>query len=400
MTVFRHTILLVDDEAAIRFGVGDFLTLRGFAVREAASAAEALESASAVRPDAVIIDHALPDGNALDVIPRLREIDPGVFIVLLTAHGSIELAVEAVKAGAEQFLTKPVDLETLLVVLERGLEARRHRQRQAAHERLESRQGLEPFLGDSPAVRAFERAARKLAASDSPVLLLGETGTGKRDLARWLHDNSPRAGEAFVDLSCAGLSRDALQMELFGHEARAGLLEMADRGTACLDEIGDVDPQVQPLLLQVFADRRCRRLGGGRARAVDIRLIAATRHDLGRMERENKFSAELFFRIGTIPLPVPPLRERRQDIPALAEALIEKLAYDFGRRRLALTPGALRVLKSYDWPGNLRELRNVLERAVLLSEQSHIDAADLRSLAPTVGAGVRALVPSFARALL
>jgi DNA-binding NtrC family response regulator len=409
MNANRSEILLVDDEAAIRFGVGDFLSSKGFTVREAATAAEALEAVQAARPDAMVIDYRLADGNALDVIPRVREIDPRIFIILLTAHGTIELAVEAVKAGAEQFLTKPVDLETLLVVLRRGLEARRNRQRQMATERLDSRRELRPFLGESNAVRALERSARKLAAADSPVLLLGETGTGKRELARWLHDNGLRAGGPFVDLNCAGLSRQLLESELFGHErgafrgageTKVGLLEVANRGTVFLDEIGDVDPEVQPKLLKVLEDRHFRRLGGDRDRPVDVRLIAATRHDLGRMARENKFCSDLYFSINTIPLLLPPLRERRQDIPPLAEALVEDMADDFGRRSVALTPDALRSLQAYDWPGNLRELHNVLERAVLLNERGYIDAADLQSIPALVahrGSAVKPMAPYLLR---
>jgi DNA-binding NtrC family response regulator len=389
MNANRSEILVVDDEAVIRFGVGHFLSAHGFVVREAGTTADALALVESARPDALVIDYRLPDGNALEIIPRVRAIDPHVFIVLLTAHGSIELAVEAVKAGADQFLTKPVDLETLLVVLQRGLEAQRNGQRQRASERLDARREPDPFLGESTAARTLERGARKLAASDSPVLLLGETGTGKRDLARWLHDHGPRAGGPFVDLNCAGLSRQLLESELFGHERGAfrgatetkiGLLEVADRGTIFLDEIGDVDPEVQPKLLKVLEDGHFRRLGSAHDRPVDVRLIAATRHDLNRMERENKFCRDLYFRINTIPLPVPPLRDRRLDIPALAEALVEELSYDFGRRSLSLTAEATRALQAYDWPGNLRELRNVLERAVLLNERGRIDVSDLRPL--------------------
>jgi DNA-binding NtrC family response regulator len=417
MNANRSEILLVDDEAAIRFGVGDFLSSKGFLVREAASVAEALEAVQAARPDAMVIDYRLADGNALDVIPRVREIDPRILIVLLTGHGSIELAVEAVKAGAEQFLTKPVDLEALLVVLRRGLEARRNRQRQMATDRLDARREIRPFLGRSSAVQALERAARKMAAAESPVLLLGETGTGKRELARWLHDNGPRAGGPFVDLNCAGLSRQLLESELFGHErgafrgateTKAGLLEVANRGTVFLDEISDVDPEVQPKLLKVLEDRHFRRLGSGRDRPVDVRLIVATRHDLGQMARANKFCSDLYFRINTIPLLVPPLRERRQDLPELAEALVEEMAYDFGRRSVTLTPEALRTLQAYEWPGNLRELRNVLERAVLLKERGHIELADLHSIpaAATMaaavvhrGSGARLVAPFLARTL-
>lgn len=394
MDANRSEVLIVDDEAAIRFGVGGFLSSNGFKVREAATAAEALEIVQASRPDAMVIDYRLPDGDALDVILRARASDPRLFVVLLTAYGSIELAVEAVKAGAEQFLTKPVDLETLLVILRRGIEAQRNRQRQVASELLDARRQAHPFLGESNAVRTIEKGARKLAAADSPVLLLGETGTGKRDLARWLHDNGPLAGGPFVDLNCAGLSRLLLESELFGHEKGAfpgadetkiGLLEVADRGTVFLDEIGDVDPEVQPKLLQVLEAGHFRRLGSDLDRPVKIRLIAATRHDLGRMAREKKFRSDLYFRINTIPLHIPPLRERRQDIPAIAVALIEELACDFGRRNISVSDNAMRILQAYDWPGNLRELRNALERAVLLTGNGRIDVVDLRSIPIAAG---------------
>ena len=401
MNANRPEVLLVDDEAAIRFAVGEFLTSKGFKVRAATTAAEALEILQISRPDAMVVDYRLPDGDALGMIQQIRALDPSLFIVLLTAFGSIELAVEAVKAGAEQFLTKPVDLDTLLVVLRRGVEAQRNRQRQVASELLEARRGAHPFLGESNAVRAIERGARKLAVTDSPVLLLGETGTGKHDLARWLHDNGPLAGGPFVDLNCAGLSRHFLESELFGHErgafdgaheTKVGLLEVANRGTLFLDEIGDMDPEVQPKLLKVLEDGHFHRLGCGLERPVNVRLIVATRHDLGRMAREKKFRSDLFFRINTIPLNLPPLRERRQDIPAIARALVEELAYDFGRRNLSLSDNAMRVLQSYNWPGNLRELRNALERAVLLSNSGRIEVSDLRWI-PIAGGHSSAVRP-------
>lgn len=389
MISIRSSILLVDDEASIRFGVGDFLSSRGFEVREAATVAEAIEAVQAEPPDAMIIDYRLPDGSALDVIAKVRATDPQVFIVLLTAYGSIELAVEAVKAGAEQLLTKPVDLETLGLMLQRGLEIRRHRQRQAADERLDRRRLLWPFLGDSNAVRALERSARKLAAGDSPVLLLGEAGTGKRELARWLHENGARAREPFVDLNCAGLSRRLLESELFGHlpgafrgarDTKAGILELANGGTVFLDEIADIDPLVQPRILKALESGHFHRLGCDHDRLVDVRLITATRHDLGRMEQENKFRSDLYFQMNTIPLLVPPLRERRQDLPALARALVEELAADFGRRSVTLSAEAVSALQRYGWPGNTRELRSVLERAVLHTSHGAIREVDLHAL--------------------
>jgi DNA-binding NtrC family response regulator len=249
-----------------------------------------------------------------------------------------------------------------------------------------------PLLGSSSFAAALERSARKLAALHSPVLLLGEAGTGKREIARWLHDHGERAGGPFVDLECAGLSRHRLEAELFGREhgafpaapeAKPGLLECADRGTVFLDEIADVDPQVQPRLVQVLEEGRFRRLGGESERPIDVRLIAATRHGLARMVRENRFLSELYIRINTIPLLVPPLRDRRQDIPGVAEALLEELAVHYGRSHVTPTPEALRALQRYDWPGNLRELRGVLERAVLLCDGDAVREADLCALPPS-----------------
>jgi DNA-binding NtrC family response regulator len=384
--VARNNILLVEDEAGVRFGIRKFLGAKGFEVQEAESLEGALAAFQAAAPDLVLVDYLLPDGNALELLPRLREIDAEVPLVLMTGHGSIDLAVRAIKEGAEHFLTKPVDLSTLLVVLQRVLDGHRTRQRQAAGDSRRGRRRLDPFLGASAAIQALERNARKVAAAESPVLIQGETGIGKGVLASWLHEQSERAGEAFVDLNCAGLSRDFLETELFGHEkgaftgataAKPGLLEVAHRGSVFLDEIGDVDPQVQPKLLKVLEEKRFRRLGGVRDRWVDIRLIAATHQDLGRRVQEKTFRSDLYFRISTLPLVVPPLRERPEDVPPIAESLLETLAADCGRRR-TLTPAALRALASYPWPGNIRELRNVLERAVLLSEEEAIGEADLR----------------------
>src|SRR5581483_7331573 len=249
------------------------------------------------------------------------------------------------------------------------------------------REAVDPFHGTSAAIRELAEQANKVRSAESPVLIQGETGTGKGVLARWLHDNSPRADEAFVDLNCAGLTRDFLETELFGHEkgaftgagaSKQGLLEVAHRGTAFLDEIGDVDLQVQPKLLKVLEEKKFRRMGEVRDRRVDIRLIAATHHDVARLVRENRFRSDLYFRISTIPLVVPPLRDRAEDIPLLARMLLRSLATDLGRGHLDLSPDAERALQAYSWPGNIRELRNVLERAVLLGDQNLLDAKHLR----------------------
>ena len=382
----RNKILVVDDEAGLRFGVRDFLELQGYEIDEADSCRDAQQLFRNSRPDVVIADYLLPDGTALDLLPRLKEIDSDIPLLILTAHGSIDLAVRAIKEGAEQFLTKPLELPALLVILQRILENKRNLHKQLAHKSREVRTAIDPFLGTSPAIRALAEQARKVLFTESPILILGETGTGKGVLARWLHANSPRSEEAFVDLNCAGLSRELLETELFGHEKGAftsatatkqGLFEVAHRGTIFLDEIGDVDLQIQPKLLKVLEEKRFRRVGDVRDRQVDVCLIAATHQDLSELVREKRFRDDLYFRISTIPLTFPALRERIEDIPVLAQYLFEKFAADLGRGEMRLGPDCLEALQSYSWPGNIRELRNVIERAVLLSEQKTIGLKDL-----------------------
>jgi DNA-binding NtrC family response regulator len=361
-------------------------------VDEADTCRGAEDAFRAARPDVVVADYRLPDGNALELLPRLRAIDPGVPVVILTAHGSIDLAVQAIKEGAEQFLTKPVELPSLLAVLERLVEAQRHRRGQLAGRVREDRETIDPFLGSSSAIQRLAEDAERVRSAESPVLIQGETGTGKGVLARWLHRNSGRAEESFVDVNCAGLSGELLESELFGHErgaftgavsSKAGLLEVAHRGTVFLDEIGDMEPRIQPKLLKVLEEKRFRRVGDVRERQVDVRLIAATHQDLGLLLRERKFREDLYFRISTVPLRVPPLRNRVEDIPVLAEHLLRKMGADLGRPGVSLDPEAVTTLREYRWPGNIRELRNVLERAVLLSRRDVLSWQDLRFDAPT-----------------
>jgi len=383
----RNRILIVDDEAGVRFGIKDFLELQGYEIDEAETCRDAQDIFRSSRPDVVIADYMLPDGTALDLLPRLREINPDTPLLILTAHGSIDLAVRAIKEGAEQFLTKPLELPALTMILKRLLENQRNFHKQLASKTRQVRRAIDPFIGDSLKIRTLAEQAKKVLATESPILILGETGSGKGVLARWLHENSPRAEEAFVDLNCAGLSRELLETELFGHEkgaftsataSKQGLFEVAHRGTIFLDEIGDVDLQIQPKLLKVLEDNRFRRVGDVRDRQVDVRLIAATHQDMGQLVREKKFRDDLYFRVSTIPLAFPPLRERVEDIPVVAEYLLDKVSADLGRGEVKLEPDSIKALQSYSWPGNIRELRNVIERAVLLSEQKTIGLKDLQ----------------------
>ncbi len=380
-------MLVVDDDESARFVLRDYLEQRGYEVEVAITCQAAQAAFRSSRPDVAILDYSLPDGTALDLMPRLKALDAGVPLVLLTGHGSIDLAVQAIKEGAEHFLTKPVELEALRVVMERCLENQRNRKRQVAGRSREDSQAADPFLGESPAIRRLAEEARRIAPADSPVLIQGETGAGKGVLAAWLHRNGPRADEPFVDLNCASLSKDLLESELFGYERGAftgaaqpkqGLLEVAHRGTVFLDEIGDMDPSVQPKLLKVLEDKRFRRLGDVRDRQVDVRLIVASHQDLMRLVREKAFRSDLYYRVSTIPLVVPPLRERAEDIPVLAAELLKRIAGEMGRGDLSVSRDALDALALHSWPGNVRELRNVLERAILLSEGRTLDRESLR----------------------
>lgn len=380
-----ETLLIVDDEAAVRFAVRDFLESIGYTVREAETCRETLELLRSGEIDAAVVDYSLPDGNALELLTQLSGADLGVPIVVLTGYGSIELAVQAIKEGAEQFLTKPVALPALAVILERALENRRTRKKERFHRARRSQ--ADPFLGTSPAIKRLAQDARKVCTSERPILVLGETGTGKGVLSRWLHENSSRAEEAFIDINCAGLAREFLETELFGHrkgaftgavEQKVGLLEVAHLGTLFLDEVGDMDLQVQAKLLKVIEEKRFRRLGDVSERSVDVRLIAATHQDLAALIAEKRFRSDLYFRISTLPLIVPPLRERQEDVPALAERILVDLAAELGRKRLRLSPEAASRLQAYSWPGNIRELGNVLERAALLSGGELLTPGDLR----------------------
>ncbi len=382
----KSRLLLVDDEPGVLFSVRSFLESNGFVVETAESLAAAAQALRADPPDAVVVDHQLPDGDSFDLLRVAKDVDADIPLVVLTGHGSIDLAVRAIKDGADHFLTKPVELAALLVTLRRAIENRRNRQRQLAARASSTRQAPDPFIGGSSSIRRLSEDARRVLDAESPILIRGETGSGKGVLARWLHASGPRAEEAFLDLNCAGLSREFLETELFGHckgaftgaaTSKQGLLEAANRGTVFLDEIGDVDPAVQPKLLKVIEDRKFRRLGEVQDRRVDVRLVAATHRDLGRLVAEGHFRADLYFRVSAIPLEVPSLRERNEDIPLIAAKLLESLARETGRT-FSLSPAAAERLRLHSWPGNVRELRNVLERAVLFGAGPVLAAEDLR----------------------
>jgi DNA-binding NtrC family response regulator len=377
-------ILVVDDERCIRHVLRTLFRTHGYEVQEAETAHDAEAAFRANVPDLVIVDYLLPDGDGVQLIETLHRIDQRVPLIMLTCKDSVDLAVQAVKAGAEHFVVKPFDSSVMMVVVQRALESYRDRRRRVALSAREARHELDPFVGESPAIRALSKQASRVLETQSPVLIEGETGTGKSVLATWLHQHGPRAQEALVDINGAGLSRDLLEAELFGHErgaftgaatSKLGLLEVAHRGTVFLDEIGEIAMDLQPRLLKVLEEKQFRRIGDVRSRSVDIRLIAATNRDLGQMVREGRFRADLYFRINTIHLVIPPLRERRDDIPHIARHLLDQMS---AAAPIELTARAIEALCEYAWPGNVRELRNVLERALLLAGgATQLDRPDL-----------------------
>jgi len=385
-TFMSRRILLVEDDEDLRQAYTAHLTANGFVVEEAGDQVTAHRSFGAVRPDVAILDFQLPDGTALDLLPKFKDLEPTVPIIVLTGFGSMELGVSLIKNGAEQCLSKPVEPSALLMIVHKLLENSRNQQKQLANSTRRRRVTLDPFLGESLAIKRLAETAAKVANSQSPVLIQGETGTGKGVLATWLHENGPRADEPFVDLNCAGLTREFLESELFGHEKGAftgavnpkqGLLEVGHRGTIFLDEVGDIDPNVQPKLLKVVEEKKFRRMGDVRDRFIDVRLIAATHQDLQHLIQTKAFRSDLYFRISTVPLALPPLRERQDDIPAVAHSLLLRICSDMARPPAQLSARAVERLRSYYWPGNIRELRNVLERALLFTDRPALEPGDL-----------------------
>ena len=374
--VLRERVLIVEEENETRGVMRDYLEDKGYEIATAPTCSVTEQIWRTARPDIAILDYTLPDGDAVGLVPHLKAIDPSIPIIILTGYGSIDLAAEAVKLGAELFLPKPADLSSLCALIQRTLEYHRNHRQHLAEKTRNSRGTIDPFLGRSDTIRRLADLAHKTALSDTPALIEGEAGTGKGTMARWLHGNGPRASEPFVDLNCAELPEDLLESELFGGErnalgdallSKAGLLEIAHRGTVFLDEIESVDFHVQPRLLKVVDDKQFRRLGEVCDRRVDIRLIAATRQVMAPVLLRKQFRGDLYDRMSWISLSVPPLRERVEDIPILSAHILGELTADIRTEALELGGVAVRALQGYSWPGNIRELRNVLERVVLVT---------------------------------
>jgi DNA-binding NtrC family response regulator len=379
----RPVIAVVDDEALIREWVSEQLRTAGYAVRCAEDGQAALQLVEEVAPALMVLDLRLPDVSGLELLQRLRDIDRDLVVIMVTAYGEIETAVAAVKAGAYQFLEKPVDLNELLVMINKALEARNLRQQVAALQQQHRWQFANvELVGRSSAMRVIADTVEKLARSESAtVLLQGESGTGKDLIARAIHARSPRSDRPFLAINCTALPENLVESELFGHERGAftdarerkkGLAELADGGTLFLDEIGDMPPGAQAKLLRFLEDSKFKRLGGMTDVRVDVRVIAATNRDLEAAVSKASFRSDLYYRLKVVPLRLPPLRERPEDITPLALYFLHQLAQDLRRDPPRLADATLRIFEAYRWPGNARELRNVLERLLILEDTEEI----------------------------
>ncbi len=379
-----ETILVVDDEPSIRHAI--VRAFSGLIVREAENAEQALAMVRDAYPDLVLLDHGLPDGNGLDVAAKIRGIDPELPVVLLTGHGSVDLAVDALKQGIVDFIEKPFKLERLRTTVNHLLEKQRLG-RQVA--RLSGKaSGRHSLVAHGVAMKRVMGLVKRVAAVPSTtVLIQGESGVGKELVARAIHERSARAEKQFVAINCAALSENLLEAELFGYEkgaftgadskGKAGLFELADGGTIFLDEVGEMPLQLQTKLLRVLQERRFRRVGGLVDVVVDVRVVAATNRDLRQEVAAGRFRQDLYFRLRVVPIQVPALRDRAEDILPLGDHLLKRLAPELGRPGMTFSVAARTAMAAYAWPGNVRELANAVERAVITAESDEIAVVDL-----------------------
>jgi two-component system, NtrC family, response regulator AtoC len=386
MSANEGKILIVDDQPSVRFGLRNLLETEGYLVLEAETGAQAISLITDNAPQLILLDLKLPDTDGLTLLPRIKAIDDEAPIIILTAHGAIETAINALKSGAENFLTKPFDADSLLILIGRTIDQSRARRDRRLIRLAQEQVAAEHFLGQSDPIKRVHTTIEKLAASDTTVLLQGETGTGKGMVANLIHRLSERREKPFVALNCAGLSKELLESELFGHEkgaftgavaSKAGLFELAHQGTIFFDEIAEMEPAIQARLLNVLEQKRFRRVGGVQEKEVAVRIIAATNRNLQNEVKRGRFREDLFYRLNVMPIALPPLRECREDILPLVAHFIGRFNQRLNRRVEGVTPKAETLLLSYNWPGNIRELRNIIERAMILCGGDHIHASDL-----------------------
>ncbi len=380
-------ILVVDDEQSARSGLEKLLSLEGYRVDLAEDGVQALERAAESVPDVVVTDLKMPRMEGLELLQKLRALLPDVPVIVVTAFGDVSTAVQAMQKGAEHYLVKPVDFDELEVAIARAID-RRDLKIEADHMRRQLRErdhaGLGGMIGTSPAMQEVYKIVAQVAPARATVLITGESGTGKGELAKAIHEKSPRAGKPFVTLHCAALAESLLESELFGHERgsftgadkrRIGRFEQADGGTLFLDEIGEIPPSVQVKLLRVLQERTFERVGGNESIKVDVRLAAATNRDLAAAVAEGRFREDLFYRLNVVHIGMPPLRARGNDLLALAGHFLRRFADENAKNITAFTDRALAKLAAHRWPGNVRELENAIERAVVLAEGTTIDEA-------------------------
>jgi two-component system response regulator AtoC len=388
MSEGQKHLLIVDDEPALREAIAERLADHGFIVEQAASGEEALQRLTDFAFDILITDLRLPGIDGAKVIDAALERYPEIIAIVITGYGTVKDAVEAIKQGAADFITKPFQFDALLHVLRSALEQRRLKSENAyLRSQLEDRYRIDGLVGRSRVMRELFQLLETVAATSSTVLITGETGTGKELAARAIHHNSPRRTNRFVALNCSAIPETLLEAELFGHVrgaftgavgARQGRLEQAHKGTLFLDEVGTMSPALQAKLLRVLQEREFERVGDSHTVKIDVRVIAATHSDLAKMVAEASFREDLFYRLNVIPVQLPPLRERREDIPLLVQHFLQKLAGDAGRGTVTISQDALRRLMAYHWPGNIRQLENAVERALAFSQgRSQIDVQDL-----------------------
>ncbi|MDF1541586.1 MAG: sigma-54 dependent transcriptional regulator [Anaerosomatales bacterium] len=379
----KGRVLVADDEKNMRWVLAQALEAEEFEVVQAVDGKEALAAIAEAEPDLMVLDHRMPKPDGMEVLRRVRAQGSTFPIIMLTAHGNVELAVEAMKAGATEYLTKPFDLEELKIAIEkaltmRGLAAEVERLR----EELDREYDVEGIVAAEPGMMEVIENIRKVAPTSATVVIYGESGTGKELVARAIHQLSDRVGKPFVSVSAGALPETLLESELFGYEkgaftgamtAKPGRFELANGGTLFLDEIGDITPGVQVKLLRVLQERRFERLGGTRSIEVDVRVVAATNRDLQQLIADGEFREDLFYRLNVVPVTLPPLRARISDVPLLVAHFLEK--FNAGARKIS--SAAMEALVTYQWPGNIRELENTIERIVILSQGDEIGIDDL-----------------------
>ncbi|MFP2911211.1 sigma-54-dependent transcriptional regulator [Pyxidicoccus sp. 3LFB2] len=381
-------ILVVDDEANARRAIATILQEEGYEVAEAANGAEALARIAEFSPAVVLTDVRMPQMDGLTLLKTAREQGSDSTFIMMTAFASVETAVEAMKSGADNFLLKPLDAEQVLVILGKALEKRSLRQEaEQLRDQVRSRvRRFHDIIGESPPLQGIYDVVRRAASTRATVLILGESGTGKELIAQALHQESPRKDKPFIRVHCAALSENLLESELFGHEKgsftgalarKEGRFELADGGTLFLDEIGEISPTVQVKLLRVLQSREFERVGGTQTLKVDVRIVAATHRDLVAEVKAGRFREDLYYRLNVVSVTLPPLRDRKSDIPALVNHFLEKYGESYGKEVLGLAPGTLQALLSHDWPGNIRELENAIERAVVLAQGQELTTDDL-----------------------